>query len=83
MTLEEFWNLPEDKKATAFKELSSKDRMLVRQQQSSIGTERVISCNECKFRIGITLTCEAYPDGLTSDRIKSAMKHCEYVDRHT
>ena len=81
MTFEEFWNLPEAKRATAFKELSSMDRMLVRQQQSSIGTVRVIPCNECKFRIGIMLACEAYPDGLTSNRIKSAMKHCEYVEQ--
>lgn len=78
MTFEEFWKLPKDQRATSFKELSPRDRMLVRQQQSSVGSERFIQCNECKYRIGSTLACEAYPDGLTADRIKAAIKHCDY-----
>lgn len=82
MTFDEFWELPENERAKAFSQLSNRDKMGVRQQQISYNIDS-IPCNNCKFRIGITLACEAYPDGLTADRIKSVMKHCEYVEKHT
>lgn len=82
MTFKEFWKLPENERPAAFSKLSSRDKMLVRQQQASVGTPQVIPCNGCDFRIGITAACAAYPDGLTADLIKAAMEHCEYRETH-
>ncbi len=82
MTFKEFWALPEDERPAAFSQLSPRDRMLVRQQQTSVGTQRFIPCNGCKFRIGITAACEAYPEGLTADHVREAMKRCEYRETH-
>lgn len=82
MTFKEFCDLPEEEQQSAFSELSSKDKMLVRQQQTSVGTMHYIQCNGCEFRIGINAACAAHPDGLTADIIKAAIKHCKYRETH-
>ena len=82
MTFKEFGDLPEEEQQSAFSELSSKDKMLVRQQQTSVGTMHYIPCNGCEFRIGINAACAAHPGGLTADIIKAAIKHCEYRETH-
>lgn len=82
MTFKEFWALPEAERPAAFSKLSPRDRMLVRQQQTSVETAQTIPCNGCKFRFGITAACEAHPEGLTADHVREAMKHCKYRETH-
>ena len=81
MTFDKFWKLPESERPKAFSQLSNRDKMGVRQQQISLKID-IIPCNDCKFRFGITAACEAHPEGLTADHIRTAMKHCEYCDAH-
>ena len=82
MTFGEFWALSEEKRPAAFSKLSPRDRMLVRQQQASVGTPQVIPCNGCEYRIGITAACAAHPEGLTADHVREAIYHCENRETH-
>ena len=55
MTFKEFWDLPEEEQQSAFSELSSKDKMLVRQQQTSVGTMHYIRVMVVNFELVLML----------------------------
>lgn len=70
MKYEEFWKLPEEKRAEGYKELSDHDRFRVRTSIDNTPYDTFIPCNTCRYRLGITCACKAYPEGLTGESIR-------------
>lgn len=75
LTFEEFWNLSEEERGERYQELSDHDKFRVRVSMDITSYEEpFIPCNSCAHRHGLSLACDAFPDGFTKETLRKKIE---------